>query len=58
MVGMYLGTMPAVIIYDYEVAKDLFSRDELTGRPENFPYRFRMLGKKLGNNSLYKDYSW
>ena len=48
VVGMYLGTFPAVIIYDYEVAKDLFGRDELTGRPDNFVYRFRMLGKRLG----------
>jgi hypothetical protein len=45
---MYLGTFPAVIIYDFETAKDLFNRDALSGRPDNFPYRFRMLGKRLG----------
>jgi hypothetical protein len=48
VVGMYLGTFPAVVIYDYEVAKDLFNKESITGRPDNFPYRFRMLGKRLG----------
>ncbi len=94
---MYLGSFPAVIIYDYEIAKDLFSRDVFSGvnidhsmllmkarpflkyieivqftkwpsffasiawfdnkfyfkgRPDNFPYRFRMLGKRLGKFNL------
>jgi hypothetical protein len=43
-----LGPYPAVAIYDYNVAKELFSREELTGRPDNFVYRFRTLGKRQG----------
>ena len=37
-----------VAIYDYSLAKELFSREDLTGRPDNFAYRFRTLGKKQG----------
>jgi hypothetical protein len=37
-----------VTIYDYEIAKELFSREDLTGRPNNFAYRNRMLGEKQG----------
>ncbi len=45
---MYLGSTPAVVIYDYNIAKELFSKDGLAGRPDNFAYRFRMLGNRLG----------
>ena len=48
---MYLGNFPTVVIYDFELVKELFNRDELQGRPDNFPYRFRMLGKRLGKDS-------
>ena len=47
-VGLYLGNYPAVVVYDYEIARDLFNQDIVSGRPDNFAYRFRMLGGKLG----------
>ena len=50
VIGMYLGSFPTVVIYDFETVKELFNRDELQGRPDNFPYRFRMLGKRLGKD--------
>ena len=50
VIGMYLGRFPTVVIYDFETVKELFNRDELQGRPDNFPYRFRMLGKRLGKD--------
>ena len=43
-----MGRFPVVAIYDYSLAKELFSREDLTGRPDNFAYRFRTLGKKQG----------
>ena len=48
IIGLYLGRYPVVTIYDYEIAKELFSREDLTGRPNNFAYRNRMLGEKQG----------
>jgi len=56
---MFLGMTPAVVIYDYEIAKELFARDDLAGRPDNFAYRFRMLGKRLGNlnNNLFDNFN-
>nr|AKH03504.1 cytochrome P450 3037B1 [Paracyclopina nana] len=48
IVGLYLGRFPIVAIYDFEVAKEIFSRDDLTGRPDNVLYRFRTNGKNQG----------
>ena len=48
IIGVYLGRFPVVAIYDYNLAKELFSREDLTGRPDNFAYRFRTLGKRQG----------
>lgn len=48
MVGLYLGQYPAVILYDLDAAKKLFSDENVAGRPDSFVYRFRMLGQKLG----------
>jgi len=48
LVGLYLGPYPAVVLYDYEDARDLFNQDVVSGRPDSFVYRFRMLGGKLG----------
>ena len=48
IIGLYLGKYPVVTIYDYHIAKELFSREDLTGRPDNFAYRNRMLGEKQG----------
>ena len=44
-----------VTIYDYDIAKELFSREDLTGRPNNFAYRNRMLGEKQGTSFLLAD---
>ena len=46
-----MGKFPTVAIYDYNVAKELFSQEDLTGRPDNFAYRFRTLGKRQGNSN-------
>lgn len=51
--GLYLGSTPAVVIYDYNIAKELFAKEGLAGRPDNFAYRFRMLGNRLGSLDLY-----
>ena len=48
LVGVYLGNWPAVVVYDYEMCKEIFNQDHSVGRPENFVYKFRMLGQKLG----------
>ena len=48
LVGLYAGNHPVVIVYDYDIAKELFSQDVATGRPESFVYKFRMLGEKHG----------
>ena len=58
VIGMYLGSFPTVVIYDYETVKELFNRDELQGRPDNFPYRFRMLGKRLGKDLVRFSYTY
>ena len=47
-VGVYLGHIPAVVCYDYEIAKELFNQDVAAGRPESFVYKYRMLGAKQG----------
>ena len=47
-VGLYLGPYPAVVLYDFEDARDLFNQDAASGRPDSFVYKFRMLGNKLG----------
>ena len=44
-----------VTIYDYDIAKELFSREDLTGRPNNFAYRNRMLGEKQGTSISLTD---
>ena len=31
-VGLYLGPYPAVVLYDYEDARDLFNQDVVSGR--------------------------
>jgi len=36
------------VVYDYEIARDLFNQDMLSGRPDSFVYKYRMLGDKLG----------
>ena len=46
--GLYAGSVPVVICYDYEVARELLSQDVTTGRPQSFVYKFRMLGDKHG----------
>lgn len=46
--GLYLGRFPIVAIYDFEVSKELFSREDLTGRPDNVLYRHRTHGKNQG----------
>jgi len=48
LVGIYLGYIPAVVVYDYEIAKELFSQDVSAGRPKSFVYKYRMLGGKKG----------
>ena len=48
LVGLYAGSHPVVIVYDYDIAKELFSQEVTTGRPESFVYKFRMLGEKHG----------
>ena len=52
IIGLYLGRFPVVAIYDFNIAKEVFSREDLTGRPDNFAYRFRSLGKRQGKNSI------
>ncbi|XP_023347441.1 methyl farnesoate epoxidase, partial [Eurytemora carolleeae] len=47
-VGLFLGEYPAVILYDLNTAKELFSQDNAAGRPDSFVYKYRMLGQKLG----------
>ena len=47
-----MGKFPTVAIYDYNVAKELFSQEDLTGRPDNFAYRFRTLGKRQGKTKM------
>ena len=47
-VGVFLGPFPAILCYDYEIAKELFNQDVSAGRPNSFIYKFRMLGAKHG----------
>ena len=51
-----MGKFPTVAIYDYNVAKELFSQEDLTGRPDNFAYRFRTLGKRQGNLGVFENF--
>ncbi len=48
IIGLYLGKFPAVAVYDFDMAKELFAKEEVTGRPDNFAYRFRTLGQRQG----------
>lgn len=48
IVGLYLGPIPAVALYDFKAVKDIFSRPEAAGRPDTFVFNQRMLGKRLG----------
>ena len=48
LVGVFLGPFPAILCYDYEIAKELFNQDVSAGRPNSFIYKFRMLGAKHG----------
>ena len=52
-----MGNYPAVVVYDYEIARDLFNQDMVSGRPDNFAYRFRMLGGKLGLVAFWQTFS-
>ena len=45
---MYLGPYRAVCVYDYDIAKEMFSKEEASGRPDIFVYNHRMLNKRLG----------
>jgi len=36
MYTVWLGSKPMVVIQNFDLAKDLFSRDEFCGRPPNF----------------------
>ena len=51
-----MGKFPTVAIYDYNVAKELFSQEDLTGRPDNFAYRFRTLGKRQGKLWVFENF--
>ena len=43
-----MGNIAAVVVYDYDIAKEIFNQDVASGRPESFIYKFRMLGGKHG----------
>ena len=40
-VGFYAGHIPSVAVYDYEIARELFSRDVAAGRPNTFVWMYR-----------------
>jgi len=48
VVGLYVGPIPAVALYDYEAVKQIFGQPEALGRPNTFVFNQRMLGKRLG----------
>ena len=42
VIGLYLGSLPAVVVTDYEGIKELFKKEEVSARPETAPTcRFR-----------------
>jgi len=48
LVGLRLGPYLAVCVYDYDIAKEMLSKEEASGRPDIFWNNIRMLDKKLG----------
>ena len=43
-----MGPYLAVCVYDYDIAKEMFAKEEASGRPDIFWNNIRMLDKKLG----------
>ena len=39
IVGIYIGNEPSVVLADFEVIKDVFKRNEASGRPSMIPFR-------------------
>eukprot|EP00095_Tigriopus_kingsejongensis_P007363 maker-scaffold1571_size35388-snap-gene-0.6 protein:Tk07363 transcript:maker-scaffold1571_size35388-snap-gene-0.6-mRNA-1 annotation:"probable cytochrome p450 303a1" len=48
IVGCMLGPFPSVTVYDYNLIKEIFNKDEFCGRPGTFAHMYRMLGKRQG----------
>ena len=52
-VGFYAGHIPSVAVYDYEIARELFSRDVAAGRPNTFVWMYRC----VKNADIVRDYN-
>ena len=48
LVGLHVGPYLAICVYDYEIAKEMLSKEEASGRPNIFWNNIRMLDKRLG----------
>ena len=47
---MWLGFRPVIVIQNFDLAKELFARDEFAGRPQGYSQRYirGMKGETLG----------
>lgn len=52
ILGFYFGDSPLVVTMDYELSKELLTREEFQGRNETIINRTRGLGKLLGKYNL------
>lgn len=48
VIGFKLGTELVIYARSYEIVKQIHSRDEFDGRPDNFFLRLRTMGTRLG----------
>lgn len=52
---MYLGRFRTVCVYDYDIAKEMFAKEEASGRPDIFVFKARMLDKQLGRLNYFNN---
>ncbi|TRY77176.1 hypothetical protein TCAL_10934 [Tigriopus californicus] len=48
VMGMMIGDQPVIGIYDFDLIKEAYSKEEFSARPNSELHDFRMLGKKRG----------
>lgn len=52
VIGLKLGREFVVVVFGSDILKDIFSRDEFQGRPDNFFMRLRTMGKRIGKHHI------
>lgn len=57
IIGLKLGRENVVIVTKYKLVKEILTRDDFTGRPDNFFMRLRCMGTRRGKSASATQYN-